>query len=35
MSEGDTGFKNFPVGEYYSENIGDYYKNVMQPLFNK
>lgn len=35
MSEGDTGFKNFPVGEYYSENIGDYYENVMQPLFNK
>lgn len=35
MSEGDTGFKNFPVGEYYSENIGDYYKNVMQPLFDK
>lgn len=35
MSEGDTGFKNFPVGEYYSENIDDYYKNVMQPLFNK
>lgn len=35
MSEGDTGFKNFPVGEYYSENIGDYYNNVMQPLFNK
>jgi hypothetical protein len=29
MSEGDTGFKNFPVGEYYSENIDDYYKNVM------
>lgn len=35
MSEGDTRFKNFPVGEYYSENIGDYYKSVMQPLFNK
>lgn len=35
MSEGDTRFKNFPVGEYYSENIDDYYKNVMQPLFNK
>lgn len=35
MSEGDTGFKNFPVGEYYSENIDDYYKNVMQPLFGK
>lgn len=35
MSEDDTGFKNFPVGEYYSENIDDYYKNVMQPLFNK
>lgn len=35
MSEGDTRFKNFPVGEYYSENIGDYYKNVMQPLFDK
>lgn len=35
MSEGDAGFKNFPVGEYYSENIDDYYKNVMQPLFNK
>ena len=35
MSEGDTIFKNFPVGEYYSENIDDYYKNVMQPLFDK
>lgn len=35
MSEGDTRFKNFPVGEYYSENIDDYYKNVMQPLFDK
>lgn len=35
MSEGDTIFKNFPVGEYYSENIDDYYKSVMQPLFNK
>lgn len=35
MSEGDTGFKNFPVGEYYSENIDDYYNNVMQPLFDK
>lgn len=35
MSEGDTRFKNFPVGEYYSENINDYYKNVMQPLFDK
>lgn len=35
MSEGDTRFKNFPVGEYYSENIDDYYKSVMQPLFNK
>lgn len=35
MSEGDTRFKNFPVGEYYSENIGDYYKNVMQSLFDK
>lgn len=35
MSEGDTRFKNFPVGEYYSENIDDYYKNVMQPLFGK
>lgn len=35
MSEGDVGFKNFPVGEYYSENVDDYYKNVMQPLFYK
>lgn len=35
ISEGDAGFKNFPVGEYYSENIDDYYKNVMQPLFDK
>lgn len=35
MSEGDIRFKNFPVGEYYSENIDDYYKNVMQPLFDK
>lgn len=35
VSEGDTEFKNFPVGEYYSENIGDYCKNVMQPLFDK
>lgn len=35
MSEGDTRFKNFPVGEYHSENIDDYYKNVMQPLFDK
>lgn len=35
MSEGDTRFKNFPVGEYYSENIDDYYKNVMQSLFDK
>ena len=35
MSEGDAGFKNFPVGEYYSENIDDYYKSVMQPLFDK
>ena len=35
MSEGDAGFKNFPVGEYYSENVDDYYKNVMQPLFDK
>lgn len=35
ISEGDAGFKNFPVGEYYSENVDDYYKNVMQPLFDK
>lgn len=35
MSEVDAGFKNFPVGEYYSENVDDYYKNVMQPLFDK
>lgn len=35
ISEDDAGFKNFPVGEYYSENVDDYYKNVMQPLFDK
>lgn len=35
ISEGDAEFKNFPVGEYYSENVDDYYKNVMQPLFDK
>ena len=35
MSEGDVEFKNFPVGEYYSENVDDYYNNVMQPLFDK
>lgn len=35
ISEGDAGFKNFPVGEYYSKNVDDYYKNVMQPLFDK
>lgn len=35
ISEDNAGFKNFPVGEYYSENVDDYYKNVMQPLFDK
>lgn len=35
ISEDDAGFKNFPVGEYYSENVDDYYKNVMQSLFDK
>jgi len=29
MSEGEVEFKNFPVGEYYSENVDDYYNSVM------
>ena len=34
MEEGNE-FKNFPIGEYTSERVKDYYKDVMTPLMAK
>lgn len=34
MEEGNE-FKNFPIGEYTSKRIRDYYKDVMTPLMEK
>lgn len=34
MEEGNE-FKNFPIGEYTSKRIEDYYKDVMTPLMEK
>lgn len=34
MEEGNE-FKNFPIGEYTSKRIKDYYKDVMTPLMEK
>ena len=35
IAEDASNFKNYPIGEFYSENIDDYYKSVMQPLFDQ
>lgn len=34
MEEGNE-FKNFPIGEYTSKRVKDYYKDVMTPLMTK
>lgn len=35
VMEEENEFKNFPIGEYTSERIKDYYKDVMIPLMEK
>lgn len=35
VMEEENEFKNFPIGEYTSERVKDYYKDVMTPLMEK